>query len=94
MDFVRFDELTTNHPISAGCELMNVHLQAACTASAYINRKKKATTIDEDNLALFRRLQAVRPSPQTRQAVLEKDFKLSQKYAKNCSHFKAQPQKK
>lgn len=57
-------------------------------AHASINRKKQLNRIAEDNLRLYKRLQAVKPCKEIRRTQLQKDYEQSVKYLANCSQFK------
>ncbi|KAL3145493.1 hypothetical protein ABBQ32_003317 [Trebouxia sp. C0010 RCD-2024] len=58
-------------------------------ASAGVNRRKAADSINEQNYAIFRRLQAVQPSKEIRREQLELDFKANQQYVQNASHHRS-----
>ncbi|DBA84817.1 hypothetical protein WJX77_007049 [Trebouxia sp. C0004] len=66
-------------------------LPPAPAASAGVNRRRAADNINEENFAIFRRLQAVQPSKEIRREHLEHDFRINQQYVQNASHFRAQP---
>ncbi|KAL3136670.1 hypothetical protein ABBQ38_005911 [Trebouxia sp. C0009 RCD-2024] len=58
-------------------------------ASAGVNRRKAADSINEQNYAIFRRLQAVQPSKEICREQLELDFKANQQYVQNASHYRS-----
>lgn len=58
------------------------------TASAAINRRKAASSVAEENQAIYKRLVAIKPSKEMSRDTLEKSHRQNQTYSKNCSHFK------
>jgi len=58
------------------------------TASAAVNRRKGAAVIAAQNLALYQRLVAIRPSKDISRQTLGAAADAAEKYRLNCSQFK------
>jgi hypothetical protein len=75
-------------PPSVGIIAPGGKMQPANVAAASINRRKKEDKIAQENLALYKRLQAVKPSKDTSREVLNADFNKSQIYGTNARKIK------
>lgn len=60
----------------------------AYTSPAAVNRRKKEDLIAQENLALYKRLQAVKPSKEIRREALAKDFEAQQAYGVNARKYR------
>lgn len=58
------------------------------TASAAVNRRRKAKTIAQENHALYQRLVAIRPSKDISRDTLEAGYRQNEIYRDNCTQFK------
>ena len=60
-------------------------------AAASVNRRRKEDKIAQENLALYQRLQGIKPSRDVQRNTLEKDFQAAQNYGANARKFRAPP---
>eukprot|EP00877_Chromochloris_zofingiensis_P012380 jgi/Chrzof1/7396/Cz02g21360.t1 len=58
------------------------------TASSAVNRRKAATTIAQENHALYQRLVTIKPSKDISRDTLEREHQANEQYLHNCSTFK------
>lgn len=56
-------------------------------APASVNRRRSEGRIAQENMLLYRRLQAIRPSSDIRRDMLEIRHSQNQRYKENCSVF-------
>ena len=61
------------------------------TASAAVNRRRGAAAVAAQNLALYQRLVAIRPSKDISRDTLGAAAAAAERYRANCSQFKAAP---
>jgi hypothetical protein len=63
-------------------------LAPANIAAASVNRRKKEDVIAQQNLALYKRLQAIKPSGDVSRNTLAKSFQTAQGYGANARKFR------
>ncbi|GIL67795.1 hypothetical protein Vafri_21070 [Volvox africanus] len=78
-----------NNALSVGSAVVTGKLAPANVAAATVNRHRKEDKIAQENLALYKRLQAVKPSPSVNRDVLNKEFVKTQAYGENARKVKA-----
>lgn len=76
---------------SVGAAAPGTKLQPANISAAAVNRHRKEDKIAQENLALYKRLQAVKASKDVNRDVLTKEFKAQQTYGANVRKFKPGP---
>ncbi|EFJ43982.1 hypothetical protein VOLCADRAFT_106604 [Volvox carteri f. nagariensis] len=80
-----------NNALSVGSAVVTGKLAPANVAAATVNRHRKEDKIAQENLALYKRLQAVKPSPTINREVLNKDYAKTVAYGENARKVKAPP---
>jgi hypothetical protein len=63
------------------------HLKVAMTSSAAVNRRKAYDKIAHENMAMYNRLQAIKPSGDISRKKLEEEHKKNLEYKRNCSVY-------
>ncbi|GLI65157.1 hypothetical protein VaNZ11_008609 [Volvox africanus] len=80
-----------NNALSVGSAAVTGKLAPANVAAATVNRHRKEDEIAQENLALYKRLQAVKPSSSVNREVLNKEFVKTQAYGENARKVKVPP---
>ncbi|PNH00836.1 hypothetical protein TSOC_013318, partial [Tetrabaena socialis] len=76
------------NPLSVGAAAVTGKLAPANVSPAAVNRHKKEDKIAQENLALYKRLQGIKPTPGINREGLTKDFEKTQAYADNARRYR------